>query len=255
MSKPDSLGDVRQKPACIGFIMDGNRRWAKKNGKLGHEGHIEGYKKLKEVLGWVKEVGINEVIVYAFSTENWKRTEEEIGALMKLLTYALSSEVDSLVRDGVRLRFIGDLSAFPESFQKMMKEAEQKTSGNSPLTLVIALSYGGRAEILQAVNKIVTGLLKEKNSRETVGQSSSNNVEKILSLNEETFKDYLWTAGMSDPDLIIRTGGEMRLSNFLSYQSVYSELFFTETLWPDLTYEEFESFLAEYGERKRNHGK
>ena len=229
---------LKQKPACIGFIMDGNRRWAKKNGRKCAEGHSEGYKKLKEILSWVKEAGINEAIVYAFSIENWKRTEEEVGALLKLLTFALSNEIESLVRQGVRLKFIGDLKLFPESFQMMIGEAELETANNGPLTLTVAISYGGRVEILQAVKKVA--LLSK---------------EEILSLNQESLKEYLWTAGTTDPDLIIRTGGEVRLSNFLPYQSVYSELFFTKTLWPDFTKSEFENILKEFGERKRNCGK
>jgi len=229
---------AKQKPACIGIIMDGNRRWAKNNGKRSVEGHSEGYKKLKEVLGWIKEVGINDVIVYAFSTENWKRAEEEVGALMKLLTFALSNEVESLVHQGVRLKFAGDLSKFPVSFQELMKKSEAETAENGPLTLTVALSYGGRAEILQAAKKIAE-LPKEK----------------IAVLSEETFENYLWTAGVADPDLIIRTGGELRLSNFLPYQSVYSELFFTKTLWPEFSKEEFDGMLREFEERKRNLGR
>lgn len=222
---------------CIAFIMDGNRRWAKSCGRRGLEGHNEGYKKLKEILGWVKDEGIDDAIVYAFSTENWKRTEEEVGALMKLLTYALSNEVESLVKQGVRLKFVGDLSLFDLSFREMLKKAELETKNNSPLTLTVALSYGGRAEILHAIKEVY--------------KSTQEEVEK---LNEESFKKYLWTRETADPDLIIRTGGELRMSNFLPYQSVYSELFFTKTLWPDFGRAEFESILKEFRERKRNRG-
>lgn len=218
--------------------MDGNRRYAKNHGKRGYEGHSEGYKKLKEVLGWVKDAGINDVIIYAFSTENWKRTEDEVGALMNLLTYALSNEIESLTHQGVRLKFIGDLSRFPIAFQDQIIKSEKETAGNVPLTLTVALSYGGRAEILSAAKRIAT--LTEP---------------ELVALNEETFKNYLWTAGTPDPDLIIRTGGELRLSNFLPYQSVYSELFFIKTLWPEFSKEEFENILLEFGERKRNLGK
>jgi undecaprenyl diphosphate synthase len=227
-----------QRPNCIGFIMDGNRRWARKNGKKGIEGHSEGYKKLKEILNWAKEAGIPHVIVYAFSTENWKRTEEEVGALMKLLTFALSSEVDALMRQGVRLKFAGELTLFPRSFQEMMKKAETETADNGPLTLTVALSYGGRAEILQAVKRIAQLPKAEQEA-----------------LTEQSFENYLWTSGMPDPDLMVRTGGEVRLSNFLPYQIVYSELFFTKTLWPDFSKNEFEAILKEYSERKRNYGK
>ena len=223
---------------CIGLIMDGNRRWAKERGKPGLEGHSEGYRKLKEILGWIKESNINNAIVYAFSTENWKRTEEEVGALMKLLTYALSNEIDSLVKDGVRLRFAGNLSLFPQSFRDLMINAEKVTAQNSPLTLTVALSYGGRAEILNAV-KVISELPKEE----------------MKSLDEESLKKYLWTGEMPDPDLIIRTGGELRMSNFLPYQSVYSDLFFTKTLWPDFGRDEFDSILKQFCERKRNCGR
>jgi undecaprenyl diphosphate synthase len=228
----------KQNIKCIAFIMDGNRRWAKACGKKCFEGHAEGYKKLKEILGWVKDAGINDAIAYAFSTENWKRTEEEVGALMKLLTYALSNEIDSLVKEGVRLKFVGDLSLFPQYFRDLMNNAEKVTVKNTPLTLTVALSYGGRAEILNAV-KVVSELPKEV----------------IKGLDEESLKKYLWTGDIVDPDLIIRTGGELRLSNFLPYQSVYSELFFTKTLWPDFSRAEFDSILKEFGERKRNRGR
>lgn len=229
---------IDQKIKCIGIIMDGNRRWAKKNGKMGFEGHKEGYKKLKEVLSWIKEKGIDEAVVYAFSTENWKRAEEEVGSLMKLLSFALSNEIDSLLKQGVRLKFAGDLSRLPESLQKDVNNAELKTEKNGPLTLTIALSYGGRADILQAVKK-VNQLTKEE----------------ILSLDENAFGKYLWTGEMNDPDLIIRTGGEIRVSNFLLYQCAYSELFFTKTLWPDFSHDEFTQILREFGERKRNCGR
>lgn len=228
----------QNKIKCVGIIMDGNRRWAKQNGKMSVEGHKAGYAKLKEALSWIKEAGINEAIVYAFSTENWKRTEEEVGALMKLLTFALSNEIDSLLKEGVRLKFAGDLTLFPEDFRKMLDNAVEVTKENTPLTLTVALSYGGRAEILESVKR--------------VAKLPADVMEKIT---EETFREYLWTGQMSDPDLIIRTGGELRMSNFLPYQSVYSELFFTKTLWPDFSREEFDSMLKEFGERKRNLGK
>lgn len=218
--------------------MDGNRRFAKAHGKKGFEGHLAGYKKLKEILGWVKDAGINDAIVYAFSTENWKRTKEEVGALMNLLNFALSNEIDSLIKEGVRLKFAGDLTLFSQSLCNLIKNAEKVTANNGPLTLTVALSYGGRAEILQAV-KTISQLPKEV----------------IKNLDEESFKKYLWTGETVDPDLIIRTGGELRMSNFLPYQSVYSELFFTKTLWPDFSRTEFNSILKEFGERKRNRGR
>ncbi len=228
----------QNKIKCVGIIMDGNRRWAKQNGKISVEGHKGGYKKLKEVLGWIKDSRINEAVVYAFSTENWKRTKEEVGALMTLLTFALSNEIDSLLKQGVKLKFAGDLSLFPDNFRKMLENAEEVTRENKPLTLTVALSYGGRAEILNVVKR--------------VARLPRENVEKI---DEETLKKYFWTGDMSDPDLIIRTGGEFRMSNFLPYQSVYSELFFTKTLWPDFDRVEFDNIIKNFGERKRNGGR
>lgn len=218
--------------------MDGNRRWAKQKGMIGIEGHNAGYKKLKEVLGWIKDAGIDEAIVYAFSTENWKRTKEEVGALMNLLTFALSNELDSLLKEGVRLRFAGELKSFPENFRQMLDNAIEVTKNNGPLTLTVALSYGGRAEILDAVKQIA--------------KLPKDEIEKLT---EESLEKYFWTCGMTDPDLIIRTGGELRMSNFLPYQSVYSELFFTKTLWPELGRDEFDNILREFDQRKRNHGK
>ena len=232
------MNTVKQIPLCIGFIMDGNRRWAIKNGKAKIEGHTEGYAKLRDMLGWIKSAGITHAIAFAFSTENWKRTEEEVGALMKLLTYALSNEIDSLTRQDVRLTFVGDMSLFSPQLQKTIHDAERETAHNTSLSLTIALSYGGRAEIVQAIKKVAELPQAE-----------------IAQITEESFKTYLWTGGIPDPDLIIRTGGEVRLSNFLPYQSTYSELFFTETLWPDFTHDECKSILNEYAERKRNHGK
>jgi undecaprenyl diphosphate synthase len=232
------MNSIDQKIKCIGIIMDGNRRWAKNNGKMSFEGHKEGYRKLKEVLGWIKEKGIDEAVVYAFSTENWKRAEEEVGSLMKLLSFALSNEIDSLLQQGVRLKFAGDISRLPESLQKDVKNAELKTEKNGPLTLTVALSYGGRADILQAVKRV-----------------SQLPKADILSLDEKTFGKYLWTGEMNDPDLIIRTGGEIRVSNFILYQCAYSEFFFTKTLWPDFSHDEFEQILREFSERKRNCGR
>lgn len=228
---------MNKKIKCIGFIMDGNRRYAKKHGKGSIAGHRAGYNKFEEVLNWVKEVEIDHAIVFAFSTENWNRGRNEIKALMLLLKFTLTKRINELDNQGVKLKFVGDLSRYNESFRKLMDRAEKQTEKN-PMTLYIALSYGGRAEILNAVKEI--------------SKLSSECVKKI---NEETLMKYFWTKDMPDPDLIIRTGGEMRMSNFLPYQSVYSELFFTKTLWPDFAKSEFEAILEEFGQRKRNHGK
>lgn len=222
-----------QTPKCIGVIMDGNRRWATKRGDPSLNGHKQGYEKLKEFLGWAKERGVENVIVYAFSRENWKRTEAEIGYLMDLFRLAIREDLAKIAEE-TSVRFLGDISMLDAGLRKDIEKIEQKSSVHKGGTVAIALSYGGRDEIIRAFKRT-----------EISGASPT----------EEDFSRFLDTAGMPDPDIIIRTGGEFRLSGFLPWQSVYSELFFTETLWPDLSRREFEDILAEYVRRKRNFGK
>ncbi len=220
-------------PQCVGIIMDGNRRWAKARGLSPWEGHTAGYKKLKELVGWGKEYGVKNVVVYAFSTENWKRSAEEVEHILTLFKYVLEHEIDELAKDGVRIRFAGDRSRFPEDMQKLMADVEVRTANLGEYTIMVAASYGGRAELLSAILKL-----------------RAENIEAT----EESVNAALWTAGFPDPDLILRTGGEMRLSNFLLWQSAYSELFFLDTPWPDLSKEEFKGVLETYASRKRNFG-
>ncbi|MFA6459123.1 MAG: polyprenyl diphosphate synthase [Candidatus Paceibacterota bacterium] len=222
-------------PKCIGVIMDGNRRWAKKQSLPTLEGHRRGYAKLKEFMTWAKAEKVEAVIAFALSTENWKRTKEEVGYLMDLFRFALSNEIDSLVREKTRLLFIGDKETFPEDIQKMMQNAEEDTKANLGTILAIAVSYGGREEIVEAVRK-----------------TSVRDGDEIT---QESFSKSLWTRDLPDPDMVIRTGGQKRLSGFLPWQTVYSELFFTDTLWPDLSKKEFGEMLREYADRQRNFGK
>lgn len=224
-----------QKIKCVGIIMDGNRRWARAHNKPVFEGHSEGYKKLEEVVTWVREAKISDIVVYAFSTENWQRAEEEVGYLLKLLRFILENETRKMISSKVRVRFIGDRLRFPEDIQKGMRRMEEETSKDFEVTLHIAASYGGRAEILAATN----ALLAE-------GKSS---------VTEEEFSKKLWSYPMPDPDIIIRTGGDQRLSNFLPWQSVYSELFFVDAFWPEFQQEEFTKILWEFNERERRLGK
>jgi len=215
--------------------MDGNRRWAKEKGLPTLEGHRAGAEKIFEVAEWANEAGVEEIILYTFSTENWNRAEEEVSYLMKLAEHLFTKELARFESAGVRIRFIGDRARASTRIQEVMREAEERTKDGQKATLVFAFSYGGRLEILTAVNE----LLKE-------GKQS---------VTEEEFENALWSAGLKDPDLILRTGGDHRLSNFLPWQSVYSELFFTNTKWPDLSREEFNSILSEFSERERRHGK
>lgn len=218
----------------MGVIMDGNRRWAKERGLPTALGHRAGYKKLKEVVSWAKEAGVSNVIVYAFSTENWERSKKEIEALLSLFKGALKQQ-DVFRKQKTRVRFIGQVERFPNGVKNSIKEMEDATKEYKEMNLFVALSYGGRAEIVSAVNKLLE--------------------EKAKSVSEKEFSSYLWTANTPDPELIIRTGGEKRLSNFLAWQSVYSELFFTDTYWPAFTKREFKSILAEYEKREERKGK
>ena len=221
-------------PACVGIIMDGNRRWAKAKNLPTFEGHRRGYEKLKEVTRWVKKGGIKHLVVYALSTENWNRTKEEVSYLLGLIRLILTEGFESIKKDGGRIICIGERERFSTEIQELMNKAERETSVSQGVTLVLALSYGGRAEIVQAVNRAVL---------------------KGAKVDERSFGGLLWTKDVPDPDLIIRTGGETRLSGFLPWQAVYSELFFTKTFWPDFSEEEFKSVLEEFSKRKRNFGK
>ena len=213
--------------------MDGNRRFAKAKDKSVPDGHLAGYETFKEVIEWSKEAGIEHVISYCFSTENWKRNKLEIEALMKLFRKAFSELKDkSINHKEYTVRVIGNSKDFPEDIRETIDEINDSNK-KAPLTVHLALSYGGRDEIFRAVERAT---------------------RKGETLTEKKFSNYLDTANIPDPDLIIRTGGEKRLSNFLPWQSVYSELFFTDTLWPAFTKEEFLSILDQYGKRKRNFG-
>jgi len=217
--------------------MDGNRRWAKSKGLPTLEGHRRGYDRLKDVVRWAGEAGVTHLVIYAFSTENWKRTKEEVGYLMDLFRWVIKEEVAHFIKEEVKVMAIGDTASLPPDIQEGIRDVEEKTKQFSKLHVVLALSYGGRKEILAATKAIVAK-----------GFSGAD-------ITEEDFQKNLWTHDIPDPDMVIRTGGERRLSNFLPWQSVYSELFFSDTYWPEFTKEEFQNILNEYSERERRHGK
>ena len=222
-------------PLSIGIIMDGNRRYAKARGLSTLEGHKQGYSRLKDIISWSRDAGVGYVTVYAFSTENWNRAEEEVGYLMNLFRTVIVEVTKEAKEKGTRIIFLGQRERFAPDMQTAMNESEESTKSCTALTLAVALSYGGRQEILDAVHRI--------------------SAEKIASISEEEFSNMLWTKDVIDPDFIIRTSGEERLSNFLPWQSVYSELFFTKTLWPDFSKEEFLSIIEAYNSRERRLGK
>lgn len=222
-----------EKTLCIGVIMDGNRRWAQSRNTPTFMGHTQGYQTLKSLIDWAKDVSVGTVIAYAFSEENWNRTKEEVGYILNLFRTVLTTELDTLIEKKIRVRFIGNLSRFPEDLQDMMKSVEVKTKDYTDFNLAFAVSYGGREEIVHAVNA----------QREEGGVCTVDSLAK-----------HLYTTGLPDPDMIIRTSGEERLSGFLLWQSSYSELFFTKTLWPDFSKDEFLGMIAQYHERQRRFG-
>lgn len=216
----------------IGIIMDGNRRWATAHGLPTLVGHEKGSAKIREVVLWAIEEQISYLYLYAFSTENWNRAEVEVGYLMILFERAFKERMKDIEELGVRIRIVGERERFSEKLQTLMSDIEERSKENTALTIVFCLSYGGRREIADAISRLPEG----------------------ITVTEESISNALWTAQMPDPDLIIRSGGEKRLSNFLPWQSVYSELFFSDTLWPDFTKEEFSRILHEYRERERRYG-
>jgi undecaprenyl diphosphate synthase len=227
-------------PRHVAIIMDGNGRWAKTRGLPRTAGHKRGADTLKEVLDACREAGVSYLTIYAFSSENWKRSPEEIGDLMHLLRLYLHRELEALHKNRVRLRFIGDLSLLAPDTREEVVRAEARTAGNSDFHLTVALSYGGRQEVVQAVQQLAAKVREGLISPATI--------------DEAMVSEALYTHDLPDPDLLIRTGGEQRLSNFLLWQSAYTEFYFTPVLWPDFGMEHFRAALAEYARRERRYG-
>ncbi|CCU84248.1 MULTISPECIES: polyprenyl diphosphate synthase [Mesotoga] len=221
-------------PVHVAFIMDGNGRWAKKKGLERIEGHRKGAEVADAASHWCADLGIRYVTLYAFSTENWRRPKEEVEFLFELMLLYIGSKVRNMLEEGVRMRFMGRLNELPPKLGDFVFQIENKTSMGKKLDVIVALNYGGRAEIVDAVNEILK-IGKEQISEEDIAMN-------------------LYLPDVPEPDLIIRTSGEERLSNFLTWQSVYSELFFTGTLWPDFTKEEFHRAVDDYSKRKRRFG-
>jgi undecaprenyl diphosphate synthase len=227
-------------PKHVAFIMDGNGRWAKKQGQHRLFGHAAGVESVKEIIKTAREIGIEYLTMYAFSTENWNRPPEEVMGLMDLLVQAITNETDEMHKNGVRLLTIGDISALPEPCIISLNNAIAKTANNTDLTLVLALNYSARWEITNACQ-----MLAEKVKS---GQLLSQEIT------ESSISDVLNTAGIPDPELLIRTSGECRISNFLLWQLSYTELYFTPVHWPDFRREEFLKALTSYQQRERRFG-
>ena len=232
----NDMESITALPRHVAFILDGNGRWAKKHGLPRLEGHRAGVKNIRHIIRCLNKHGVEYVTLYAFSTENWNRPVDEVNGIFKLLVEVVGREARELHKNGVRIRHIGRLEGLPEGVQKALNEAIKLTENNKGMTLGVALNYGGRAEILDAISRIAA--------------------DKILpqDIDEGLFNKYLYTAGFPDVDLMIRTSGEMRTSNFLIWQSAYSEYYFTPVLWPDFNEEELEKALLAYSQRQRRFG-
>ena len=224
-------------PQHVAVIMDGNNRWATKKKLPGIAGHQEGVRKARELVEIAVQKKIKILTIFAFSSENWDRSKEEVSLLMELLAKAIEEEVPNLIKNSVEIKFVGDLDKFDANLRSRMKDSELRTkSKDKQLDLVVAVGYGGRWDILEAVKKM------------------NNSATNIGELTEESFSKYLSLGELKDPDLCIRTGGEIRISNFLLWQSAYTEFYFTDSLWPDFSRKDFEAALEEYSNRKRNFG-
>ncbi len=233
-----SYGNI---PVHIAIIMDGNGRWAKERNLNRISGHREGINSVREITRIAGEIGVQHLTLYTFSTENWKRPRLEVSALMKLLLGTIQGEIDSLHENNVRFTTIGDLGDLPKDARKGIENGIEKTKNNTGLNLNLALSYGSRQEILRAIEHIARDI-----------QSGSISLADIT---EETVMSHLYTADMPDPDLLIRTGGEFRISNFLLWQSAYTELYMTETYWPDFREQQLLEAIIEFQSRERRFGK
>ena len=233
--------DFNNLPKHIAVIMDGNGRWAKKKGARRIFGHRNAVQAVRDVTECCGELGIKYLTLYAFSTENWSRPKEEVEGLMELLVNTLKQEIGTLMENQVRLKTIGDTPHLPGNCQKNLEWAMNETKDNSGLTLILALSYSGRWEILEAVKQMATEVKEGK--------------LEISSINEDRFANYLKTSGIPDPELLIRTSGELRISNFLLWQIAYTELFITPTLWPDFRKEHLYEAIWSYQQRERRFGK
>lgn len=236
----DMVLDKNNIPKHIAIIMDGNGRWAKKRKLPRTMGHKSGVEAIRKIVREAQNIGVKYLTLYAFSTENWKRPQEEVSALMKLLIQYLRSELEELNRNRVSIRISGDITKLPREAQKEIEDSVTKTENNNGIVLNIAFNYGGRDEIIRAVKLIGKDLLDSKFD--------------LDSIDEKVFESYLYTANMPDPDLIIRPSGEKRISNFLLWQCAYSEFWYSNIFWPDFTEKDLHEAIFEYQNRDRRYG-
>jgi len=228
--------DTNNLPKHIGIIMDGNGRWAKTKGKLRLFGHKSGVKAVRETVEMSAQIGVKFLTLYAFSTENWSRPKSEVKSLMRLLISSINNETKTLLKNNIKLKSIGDTNLLPQDAKEQLNSSIEKTKNNNRMTLILALSYSGRWDIISAVKKIIQ--------------------HKVTSdkVDEQLFEQYLSTKNVPNPELLIRTSGEYRISNFLLWQSAYSEFYFTDTLWPDFRKSDLEKAIIDFQSRERRFG-
>ncbi|HKY62713.1 MAG TPA: isoprenyl transferase [bacterium] len=237
MAVPES----KKLPRHIAIIMDGNGRWARQRHLPRIEGHRRGSQVVEEIVETCRETGIQYLTLYAFSQENWNRPSDEVLGLMELLKYFLQEKRSKLLKNGVRLRVVGQIERLPEPVLRELTKTIEKTKGCEAMTLILALSYSSRSELTEVVNQLIRQALAEGNASKVIG--------------EEDLARQLYTEGLPDPDLLIRTSGEHRISNFLLWQMAYTELYFTDTLWPDFNRSELQKAISEYQRRERRFGR
>ena len=232
--------DLENIPKHVGIIMDGNGRWAKNRNMPRTFGHKEGTKRVIEIVEAAYKINIKSLTLYAFSTENWKRPSDEISKLMDLLAFYIKSQLEKIKKNNVKIKVLGDYTVFPEQIVKLIDSALQETKSNDKMILNIGLNYGGQSEIVRASKNIYKDII-----------SGKINIDDI---DTESFKDYLYTSGQDDLDLLIRPSGELRVSNFLLYQLAYSEFYFSNILWPDFHENEFYKAIYDFQQRNRRYG-
>jgi len=231
-------------PCHVGIVMDGNGRWAKSKGKLRLEGHREGAARARDIVEWADALGIKQLSLFAFSTENWERPKLEVRSLMSLLATLLPREIPMMQKKNVRLRVLGDMSALPSAARRAVDRACADTQSNTGITLILCLNYGGQQEIVSGIKDFAHRLLAATEPEAMLEQ-----------LNPESFRAMLWRHDLAPVDLLIRTGGEMRISNFHLWDAAYAELYFTDCLWPDFSRQDLEDALQDYASRERRFGK
>lgn len=238
------MNDEKRIPEHVSIIMDGNGRWARERGKERCFGHLEGVESVRACTEAAVKAGIRYLSLFAFSEENWNRPESEVHTLMDLMVRSMENELQTFLKNGIRFMVLGNRARLSEELNRRIDDCMSATSGNRTLTLVIFLSYSGKWDILQAVRRVVSEALSDPAKAET-----------LASIDADSFGRYMVTGGIPDPDLIIRTSGELRISNYLLWQAAYSEFYFTDILWPDFREKEFMAALAEYAKRDRRYGK